>query len=74
MNKEILDNPNPCPWCGVVRKVLKYEGWTKQKTPYRVWGCTNKEANCQYFEREFSNHKYMHLTGRRYIPTRHPKP
>lgn len=74
MNKEIVDNPNPCPWCGVGRKVLKYEGWTKQKTPYRVWGCTNKEANCQYFEREFSNHKYMHLTGRRYNPTRHPKP
>lgn len=69
MNASITVNPNPCPWCGVGHRIIKYEGWTKQKTPYRVWGCDNKEANCQYFEREFSNHKYMNLTGRKYIPT-----
>ena len=66
MNEGMVVNPNPCPWCGVGHRILKYEGWTKQKTPYRVWGCDNKEANCQYFEREFSNHKYMDLTGKKY--------
>lgn len=73
MNKEIQANPNPCPWCGVGHRIVKYEGWTKQKTPYRVWGCDNKEANCQYFEREFSNHQYMQLSGRRFIPTNRPR-
>ena len=73
MNREIQANPNPCPWCGVGHRIVKYEGWTKQKTPYRVWGCDNKEANCQYFEREFSNHQYMQLSGRRFIPTNRPK-
>lgn len=73
MNKDIVENPNPCPWCGTGHKILKYEGWTKQKTPYRVWGCDNKEANCQYFEREFSNHKYMDLSGRKFIKTKRPR-
>ncbi len=63
MNADIAVNPNPCPWCGVGHRIVKYEGWTKQKRPYRVWGCDNKEANCQYFEREFSNGKYMNMTG-----------
>lgn len=66
MNREIQANPNPCPWCGVGHRIVKYEGWTKQKTPYRVWGCDNKEANCQYFEREFYNGQYMNFTGRRF--------
>ena len=69
MNTNITVNPNPCPWCGVGHRILKYEGWTKQKTPYKVWGCDNKEANCQYFEREFYNGTHMNLTGRKYIPT-----
>lgn len=69
MNTGITMDQNPCPWCGVGHRVVRYEGWTKQKTPYRVWGCDNKEANCQYFEREFSNQKYMNLTGKKYIPT-----
>lgn len=73
MNKDIVANPNPCPWCGVGKRIIKYEGWTKQKTPYRVWGCNNIEANCQYFEREFSNHTFMKLSGHRYIPTRNHK-
>lgn len=67
MNESIVINPNPCPWCGVGNRIIKYEGWTKQNTPYRVWGCDNREANCQYFEREFSNHKYMNLSGRKYV-------
>lgn len=66
MDNAVSDNPNPCPWCGIGHRVLKYEGWTKQKTPYRVWGCDNQEANCQYFEREFSNHQYMELKGKTY--------
>lgn len=74
MNADIAINPNPCPWCGVGHRIVKYEGWTKQKTPYKVWGCDNKEANCQYFEREFSNGNYMRMTGRRFIPTNHQKP
>lgn len=69
MNSDTKINPNPCPWCGVGRRILLYEGWTKQKTPYKVWGCDNREANCQYFEREFANGDYMHLSGRRYIPS-----
>lgn len=73
MNVGITANPNPCPWCGVGHRIIKYEGWTKQKTPYKVWGCDNKEANCQYFEREFYNGKHMNLSGRRYIPTKRPK-
>lgn len=66
LNKLLIVNPDPCPWCGTGRRVLKYEGWTKQKTPYKVWGCDNREANCQYFEREFANHQYMHMTGRKF--------
>lgn len=73
MNAGITVNPNPCPWCGVGHRIVKYEGWTKQKTPYKVWGCDNKEANCQYFEREFYNGKHMNLTGRKYIPTNRPR-
>ena len=69
MNSQITINPNPCPWCGVGHRIIKYEGLTKQKTPYKVWGCDNKEANCQYFEREFFNSKYINITGRKYIPT-----
>lgn len=69
MNAGITVNPNPCPWCGVGHRIVKYEGWTKQKTPYKVWGCDNKEANCQYFEREFYNGTHMNLSGRKYIPT-----
>ena len=68
-NSKVAINPNPCPWCGVGKRILKYEGWTKQKTPYKVWGCDNKEANCQYFEREFYNGAHMNMGGRRYIPT-----
>lgn len=67
MNTEIIANPDPCPWCKVGRRILKYEGWTKQKTPYKVWGCNNREANCQYFEREFFNNKYMKLEGRKFV-------
>ncbi len=70
MNTDVIVNPNPCPWCGVGHRIIKYEGWTKQKTPYKVWGCDNKEANCQYFEREFYNGKHQNLTGRRYILTK----
>lgn len=66
MNTDIAINPNPCPWCGVGHRIIKYEGWTKQKTPYRVWGCDNKEANCQYFEREFYKGRYMDMTGKKY--------
>lgn len=66
MNREVAINPNPCPWCGVGRRIVKYEGWTKQKTPYKVWGCDNKEANCQYFEREFSNGRRLDLIGKKY--------
>ena len=73
MNSEIVINPDPCPLCGVGHRIVKYEGWTKQKTPYRVWGCDNREANCQYFEREFYNGERMKMTGRRYIPTNRDK-
>ena len=73
MSSKVASNPNPCPWCGVGHRVLKYEGWTKQRTPYKVWGCDNKEANCQYFEREFANGEYMRMQGRRYIPTNRPR-
>lgn len=69
MNASITVNPNPCPWCGVGHRIIKYEGWTKQKTPYKVWGCDNKEANCQYFEREFYHGQHMDLIGKKYIPT-----
>lgn len=55
MSDEVAENPNPCPWCGVGRRIVKFQGETKQGTPYTVWGCDNKEANCQYFEREFHN-------------------
>ena len=71
MNSAITINPNPCPWCGVGHRIIKYEGWTKNKTPYRVWGCDNKEANCQYFEREFSNHNHMDLSGKKFVPANH---
>lgn len=67
MNKSIVANPDPCPWCGVGHRIIKYEGWTKQNTPYRVWGCDNQEANCQYFEREFSNGRHMELMGKKFI-------
>lgn len=70
MNANITINPNPCPWCGVGHRILKYEGWTKQKTPYKVWGCDNREANCQYFEREFYKGDYMQLKGRKFIYTK----
>lgn len=70
MNIGITVNPNPCPWCGVGHRIIKYEGWTKQKTPYKVWGCDNREANCQYFEREFANGNYMTMNGRRFIKNR----
>jgi len=73
MHEGVVVNPNPCPWCGTGHRILKYEGWTKQKTPYKVWGCDNKEANCQYFEREFSNHQYMHMSGRRFVPSNNKK-
>lgn len=73
MENKVIENPNPCPWCGVGRRILKYEGWTKQKTPYRVWVCDNREARCQYFEREFFKGNYMNMSGRRYIPTRRPR-
>ncbi len=73
MNEKIVENPNPCPWCRVGHRILKYEGWTKQKTPYRVWGCDNKEANCQYFEREFFNHKYMDLKGKKFVNSKGSK-
>lgn len=66
MDKKVIINPNPCPWCGVGRRILKYEGWTKNKTPYKVWGCDNKEANCQYFEREFANGDFMVLNKKPY--------
>ena len=66
MNRTISENPNPCPWCGVGHRILKYEGWTKQKTPYKVWGCDNREANCQYFEREFYNGNRMYMVGKKY--------
>lgn len=61
MMPDIHKDYEHCPWCKEGHRVLKYEGWTKQNTPYRVWGCDNIEANCQYFEREFSGDKYMHL-------------
>ncbi len=48
-------NTDPCPLCGVGHRVVKYSGVAKNKRPYRVWGCDNKEANCQYFYREFLN-------------------
>ena len=67
MNSAIKVNHDPCPWCGVGHRIVKYEGFTKQKTPYKVWGCDNKEANCQYFEREFYKGNYMQLEGHRYI-------
>ncbi|MCQ2128008.1 MAG: UvrD-helicase domain-containing protein [Bacteroidaceae bacterium] len=73
MNADMAINPNPCPWCGVGHRIVKYEGWTKQKTPYKVWGCDNKEANCQYFEREFYNGRHMNLSGRKYIPAHRVK-
>lgn len=66
MNSDIAVNPNPCPLCGVGHRIIKYEGWTKHKKPYRVWGCDNVAANCQYFEREFSNGMHMELTGKKY--------
>lgn len=69
MNIGITVNPNPCPWCGVGHRIIKYEGWTKQRTPYKVWGCDNREANCQYFEREFANGNYMTMSGRKFIIT-----
>lgn len=68
MYSDIAVNPNPCPLCGVGHRIIKYEGWTKQKKPYRVWGCDNQAANCQYFEREFSNGSHMDMTGKRYRP------
>lgn len=46
---------DPCPLCGVGHKVIKFSGIAKNKTPYKVWGCDNTEANCQYFERTFEN-------------------
>lgn len=67
MNNNVIADLDQCPWCGVGHRIIKYEGWTKQKTPYKVWGCDNKEANCQYFEREFYNGKHMNLTGKKYI-------
>jgi DNA helicase-4 len=70
MNANVRVNPNPCPWCGVGHRIVKYEGWTKQKTPYKVWGCDNREANCQYFEREFYKGDYMQLKGRKFIYTK----
>lgn len=72
MKRDVLINPNPCPLCGVGHRIIKYEGFTKQKTPYRVWGCDNKDACCQYFEREFSNGKNMKLTGKKFIPKNPP--
>lgn len=66
MDDSIVTDGMPCPLCGIGHKILKYEGWTKQKTPYRVWGCDNKAANCQYFEREFYKGKHMDLEGRKY--------
>lgn len=55
INHVTSQNPEQCPWCGTGHRIVKYQGLTKQKTPYTVWGCDNKEANCQYFEREFVN-------------------
>lgn len=66
MNEDIATNTNPCPLCEVGHRIIKYEGWTKQNRPYRVWGCDNLAANCQYFEREFSNGSHMELTGKKY--------
>lgn len=59
-------NQNPCPVCGVGHRIVKYEGWAKNNKPYRVWGCDNREANCQYFYREFSNGKYLNLEGKKF--------
>ena len=70
MKHDVVINPDPCPLCGVGHRIVKYEGWTKQKTPYKVWGCDNREANCQYFEREFSNGHYMDMTGKKYRSSR----
>lgn len=66
LNPHVATGTEACPLCGVGHRVLLYEGWTKQKTPYRVWGCDNRQAGCQFFEREFSNGQHMELTGKRY--------
>ena len=66
LNSHVVTGSEACPLCGVGHRVLLYEGWTKQKTPYRVWGCDNRQAGCQFFEREFSNGQHMNLTGKRY--------
>lgn len=57
MDEKVIENPNPCPLCRTGHKIIKYEGWTstKPKSKYIVWGCDNRAANCQYFEREFFN-------------------
>lgn len=66
MDGSVVVDAKQCPLCGVGHQILKYEGWTKQKTPYRVWGCDNKAANCQYFEREFFKGKRMDLQGKKF--------
>ncbi|MCQ2110638.1 MAG: UvrD-helicase domain-containing protein [Bacteroidaceae bacterium] len=68
MNVAAASNLDPCPWCKVGHRILKYEGLTKQKTPYKVWTCDNREANCQYYKREFHNSGYVRFQRRRYIP------
>ena len=55
MDQKVVENPDPCPLCGTGHRIVKFEGFAKNKTYYKVWGCDNKEANCQYFEREFMN-------------------
>lgn len=59
MDKSVNNNQDPCPLCGTGHRIMKYQGWTKNKKQYRVWGCDNRQANCQYYEREFLNeHDY----------------
>lgn len=70
MDENVIQNPNPCPWCGEGRRIVRYEGWTVNKTKYIAWGCDNKAANCQYFEREFFNGKEEISRSRRYIPSK----
>lgn len=55
LHKPAIVELDSCPLCGIGHKIIKYTGIAKNKTPYKVWGCDNTEANCQYFERTFEN-------------------
>jgi len=66
MHKAKESGLTPCPVCGIGHRIIKYENFAKNKQFYRVWGCDNREANCQYYEREFSNGDFLESTGKFY--------